>query len=33
MLAAIVAGQRDNRELTTGEAATCGLLFWLGGSR
>jgi len=33
MLAAIVAGQRDNRELTTGEAATCGLLFWLAGSR
>jgi len=29
MLAAAVAAQRDQRELTSPEAATCGLLFWL----
>ena len=33
MLAALVASQRDNRELVTAEAATCGLLFWLDGQR
>jgi hypothetical protein len=33
MLAALVASQRDNRELVTAEAATCGLLFWLDGRR
>jgi hypothetical protein len=29
MLAAAVAAQRDQRELTSPEALTCGLLFWL----
>lgn len=29
MIAAIVASQEFNRELTTEEAATCGLLFWI----
>jgi hypothetical protein len=28
ILAALVAGQRNKRELTTPEALTCGLLFW-----
>ncbi|MBX3514567.1 MAG: hypothetical protein KIT15_04650 [Xanthobacteraceae bacterium] len=29
MLAAIDASRRYNRELTTEEAATCGLLYWI----
>jgi hypothetical protein len=33
ILAALVASRRDNRELVTAEAATCGLLFWLDGRR
>jgi hypothetical protein len=33
MLAALVASRTEGRELVTAEAATCGLLFWLGGRR